>query len=253
MATSNLSCANTTAGLNHKLRYGFVGVKVYPQMGWRPSGNQPRIGLSDSDAAELDRVVDDLFTWCEAEHVPITAHCADSNYADPLFVGFGGPDDWIPVLRRYPALHINLGHFGGDVKDGATDGWPWKIARAAGESPGLFADVGNRRVDDDAVAAAYFDMLAHMWVTPATAAMADRLMYGSDWYMLAINPEHNQFLARYRDLYTDRFGVERAAGFLGGNALSFLGFNNASNRNAQRLFARYQRFAPDHVPAWLAR
>jgi predicted TIM-barrel fold metal-dependent hydrolase len=235
------------------LRYGFVGVKLYPQMGWRPSGNQPRPGLSEADCAELDQIVEDLITWCEAEHVPVTAHCANSNYADDRFRGFGGPDDWLPVLRRHPGLRVNLGHFGGDLTEGATDGWPWKIARAAGEMAGLFADVGNRRVDDKRKAAAYFDMLARMWAAPATAAMADRLMYGSDWYMLAINPEHDRFLARYRQLYEERFGAGPTAGFLGGNALSFLGFDDASNKNAQRILARYRRFAPARIPGWLAR
>ncbi len=233
------------------LRYGFVGVKVYPPMGWRPSGNEARRGFSEADAAELDRIVDDLATWCEAEQVPITAHCANSNYADPLFEGFGRPADWLPVLHRHPDLHVNLGHFGGASANERDDGWPWTIARACEQLPGLFADVGNHRIYDRRLSESYLDMLDRMFAAPPTAAMTGRIMYGSDWFMVAIHPECERFLGRYRELFA-RFGAERTDRFLGANALSFLGFDDRSNKNAQRLLARYQRFAPDRIPKWLA-
>ena len=220
-------------------------------MGWRPSGNGARRGLSEADAAELDRIVDDLATWCEAEQVPITAHCADSNYADPLFEGFGRPADWLPVLHRHPHLHVNLGHFGGASVNERDDGWPWTIARACEQVPGLFADVGNHRIYDRRLCEAYLDMLERMFATPPTAAMTGRIMYGSDWFMVAIHPECERFLGRYRELF-GRFGDERTDRFLGENALSFLGFDDRSNKNAQRLLARYQRFAPERIPEWLA-
>jgi predicted TIM-barrel fold metal-dependent hydrolase len=234
------------------LRYGFVGVKVYPPMGWRPSGNHSRRGLSSTDAAEVDRIVDDLAQWCAAEQVPITAHCANSNHADPAFDGFGGPDDWVPVLRRHAALHVNLGHFGGVSAHIADDGWPWRIARACLELPGLFADVGNHRIYDGALTRSYLAVLEQMFASVPTQVMAERIMYGSDWFMVAIHPEYERFLSVYRDLF-GRFGPERTDRFLGGNALTFLGFDDPSNKNAQRLLARYQRFAPDRIPSWLAR
>jgi predicted TIM-barrel fold metal-dependent hydrolase len=234
-------------------RYGFTGVKVYPPMGWRPSGNRPRPGLSAADAAELDHIVDDLAAWCAAEDVPITAHCNDSNQADPAFAGFGRPDDWLPVLIRHPGLRVNLGHFGGAQEHEPPDGWPWKIAAAAREQTGLFADVGNHRVYDKNLTTAYFTMLEQMFAAPETAAMAHRLMFGSDWYMVAIHPAHDRFLERYRALFEQHFGAAATARFLGGNALSYLGFDDASNKNAQRLLTRYRRFAPDRVPSWLAR
>jgi predicted TIM-barrel fold metal-dependent hydrolase len=233
------------------LRYGFVGVKVYPPMGWRPSGNHARRGLDGSDAAELDRIVDDLARWCAAEQVPITAHCANSNHADPAFDGFGGPDDWLPVLRRHPGLHVNLGHFGGASAREPDDGWPWRIARACHELPGLYADVGNHRIYDQALTRSYLGMVERMLAAPPTDVLAERIMYGSDWFMVAIHPEYERFLGTYRELF-GRFGPERTARFLGGNALSFLGFDDPSNKNAQRLLARYRRFAPDRIPSWLA-
>lgn len=232
------------------LTYGFVGVKVYPPMGWRPFGNEPRRGMPDSDASEVDDIVEELAGWCEADDVPITAHCADSNHADPSFRGYGGPQDWLPLLESHPGLHVNLGHFGGASETEPDDGWPWLIARAAQRLPGLYADVGNHRIYDDGLATAYFAMLARMFAEPATAAMAGRLMYGSDWYMVAIHPRHDAFLTTYRDLYQQRFGDAGTERFLGGNALAFLGFDPL-NKNGERLLARYERFAPGSVPPWL--
>lgn len=232
------------------LTYGFVGVKVYPPMGWRPFGNETRRGVSGDDARDLDDIVDDLAGWCESEDVPITAHCADSNHADPAFKGYGGPQDWLPLLEAHPRLHVNLGHFGGASEHEPDDGWPWVIARATKSREGLYADVGNHRIYDEGLARAYFDMLERMFRDDATAAMAGRLMYGSDWYMVAIHPKNDMFLDTYRRLYTERFGEPETARFMGGNALAFLGLDPA-NKNGARLLARYERFAPGSVPSWL--
>jgi predicted TIM-barrel fold metal-dependent hydrolase len=203
----------------------------------------------------LDEIVIDLAEWCAAEDVPITAHGNKSNYADPHYEErqFGSPAQWLPVLERCPGLHLNLGHFGGARLKEARDGWPWQIARAMHDFPGLYADVGNHRIDDEALVAAYFEMLRAMRDDPATAVLAERLMYGSDWFMEAIHPQPDEFLQSYRAAYDQHFGDPSAtAGFMGGNALRFLGFDDATNQNAVRLRARYDRFNPEAAPAWLA-
>jgi hypothetical protein len=43
--------------------YGFIGVKVYPPMGWRPTGNTARPGLTQADADTLNAIVSDLAAW----------------------------------------------------------------------------------------------------------------------------------------------------------------------------------------------
>jgi predicted TIM-barrel fold metal-dependent hydrolase len=79
--------------------------------------------------------------------------------------------------------------------------------------------------------------------------MDRRLMFGTDWYMLAILPEHDQFLDRYEQAYRDRFGDARTEAFLGANALRFLGFDDAGNANNRRARDRYRGQA---LPDWLA-
>ncbi len=236
------------------MRYGFVGVKLYPQMGWRPSGNEPYGPIDPAEAAQLDKIVVKLAEWAAANDVPLTAHCASSNFADPEFErhGFGGPLQWSPILTTFKSLHLNLGHFGGADEATPTDGWPWLIAAAMNTSDWLFADVGNHRVDKKQLLTEYLEMLAKMHNGAATNRVLDRLMYGSDWFMEALNPQPDQFLDTYRNAFQQAFGDAATAAFMGGNALHFLGFDNPDNRNNQRLRARYARFTPGQQPSWLA-
>jgi predicted TIM-barrel fold metal-dependent hydrolase len=235
--------------------YGFVGVKVYPPMGWRPSGNEARGPIDATEAAILDEIVIDLVTWCAAEEVPITAHGNATNYADPSYRQgqYGSPAQWRKVLERCPELHLNLGHFGGANRTWTRADWPWQIAEAMHDFGVLYADVGNHRIDDQALAEAYFAMLLAMRDDPLTAVVTERIMYGTDWFMEAIHPQPERFLQSYRAAYDRHFGDRAAtARFMGDNALRFLGFDDPANKNAVRLRARYDRFAPGQAPAWLA-
>lgn len=233
-------------------QYGFIGIKLYPPMGWQPIGNEPD-PRSAFDPEAVDDVLRQLYAWCEAEDVPLTAHCAMSNAAHRDYLAFSSPERWRRVLAEFPGLHLNLGHFGGARADEPRDGWPWAIARLATDDHRyLFADVGNHRIDRDDVARGYLDMLEAMFGEPTTAGMKQRVMYGSDWYMLAALPDHEEFLDNYESLYRARFGDAATDDFLGGNALRFLGFDDATNKNAKRLRARYEKYAPGSVPGWLA-
>lgn len=235
------------------MQYGFVGVKLYPPMGWRPIDNHPTVDMTSDDAREVDAILRDFYRWCEQEQVPITTHCNASNEAHSDFREFSDPHLWGKVLEEFPSLHLNLGHFGGARKSESPQGWPWRIARlATSERPFLFADVGNHRIDRDDISRGYLEMLDAMYRDAATAAMNKRVMYGSDWYMLATLPQHEEFLNRYEQLYHERFGAEATEQFLGLAALRFLGFDDPTNKNAQRLRKRYETYAPDNIPAWLA-
>jgi predicted TIM-barrel fold metal-dependent hydrolase len=233
------------------LRYGFVGIKVYPQMGWKPSGNVARTGLPATDAKALNDIVEELADWCEKNHVPVTAHCNDSNYASPDYKGFGAPEQWLAVLERHKDLHLNLGHFGGAHAKVKEYGWAWTIARAFDKFPYLHCDVGCQRIDQPAVINTYLKVLGEMAAGTDTKLVSERLMFGTDWYLEAINPHPNDFLKTYRERYEGKFGAASTAKFLAGNALHFLGFDDRTNQNARRVAARYRTYkAP--VPAWLA-
>lgn len=228
--------------------WGCVGVKLYPLMGFRPFGNveAPPKGMTAEDALGVDDALARLYEWCQDKDVPITAHSNPSNQADESFVNFSEPANWNAVLTRWPKLHLNMGHFGWG---GSKHGWPVAISRMAGEYPHLYADIGNHEV---AHIADTFEVLGRLFddASADTREMKRRFMFGTDWYMLASHRDYEEFLRRVRDTYAATFtdGVDR---FMGGAALSFLGFDDPANQNNRRLRARYEHFRFP-VPGWLA-
>ena len=230
--------------------YGFIGVKVYPPMGWRPTGNTARPGLTQADAGTLNAIVSDLAAWCEQEDVPLTAHCNNSNYASPDYAGMGQPGEWARLLKDYPGLHLNLGHCGGAHQNATDYGWADAIRKAMTTYAQLYGDVGCDRIDDAATRAGYAKYLTDAAAQDPT--IESRLMFGTDWYLEALNPNANQFLAEATNIATAAFtGPNAAADFRGGTALRFLGFDDPKNKNAIRLLARYNKFSAP-VPRWLA-
>jgi predicted TIM-barrel fold metal-dependent hydrolase len=236
-------------------KFGFVGVKLYPPMGFRPVANEAGPEMTAAQATAVDGILEELYSWCEAEHVPITVHCNASNAAYRDYRTFSDPVLWGEVLDNHADLHLNLGHFGGarakdDPNDPGTP-WPDQIAALAKGHLRLFADSGDHRIDDRTIADAYMARLQAMFAagTP-TAAMAPRFMYGSDWYMLALLPNWPEFLHEYRAHYTETFGEPAAARFMGDAALEFLGINPA-NANGERLRQRYANVGV-LAPGWLS-
>jgi hypothetical protein len=78
--------------------HGFVGVKLYPPMGFRATNNAlagtdfPELvrfgpdGLGSEPGKRIDEVMDSLVAWCAGAEVPILTHAANSNEAGP---GYG--------------------------------------------------------------------------------------------------------------------------------------------------------------------
>jgi hypothetical protein len=142
---------------------GFLGVKVYPPMGFVPFGNKgkklpnevtKKYGLKDDIGERFDHALLDLFVWCAENGVPILAHANDSN--EP-YLGGGkkaDPNFWEEVLKQKPGgkdlsgLRLNLAHVGGfeeSVEKGLPDAkvWEWEIGRIKKTHPNanVFADI----------------------------------------------------------------------------------------------------------------
>ncbi|MDB5872206.1 MAG: amidohydrolase 2 protein [Ramlibacter sp.] len=123
---------------------GFVGVKLYPPMGYRPMGNADKCQTypeeqnntmrrllagaaqdpstagctprpADGSAAigrKLDNAMSRLFDSCVLEHAVVMAHTNDSNGANKNYSHRADPAYWLDVFRNWPALHVGLAHFG---------------------------------------------------------------------------------------------------------------------------------------------
>jgi predicted TIM-barrel fold metal-dependent hydrolase len=231
---------------------GFIGVKVYPEMGWSTFRNTAASAGTPERAQALDAILDEFFGWCADNEVPVTTHCNHSNYPDPNSdaANFGSPDDWLHVLEAHPQLRLNLGHFGGAHDTPQAYTWTWTIANAMASYDGLYADVGCQHVDDAALMQVHFGVLGKI---AKSTKMTNRLMFGTDWYMEAVNPNPNAFLAEFQRQYDAAFGPAQTAKFMSGNALRFLGLGAGSlTANGRRLRQRYDGLGLA-APSWLGK
>jgi predicted TIM-barrel fold metal-dependent hydrolase len=252
---------------------GFLGVKIYNSLGYRPWGNDQvdaqrrrllrRIGMArftDFTGPQIDGVLDELYSWCEQEQVPITAHCvADGIESYPgASYDFAAPALWIPVLQRHPGLHLNLAHFGWSeaerfTRAGSGGNLPWvrQICEvlSSRECPFVYADVAHHDVFNPRKAAGFLEDY-HAILGEYGDAVKEKLLFGIDWHVIARVPGFENFKNEYIRLLKENglFAATDIAAFLGGNALHFLGLLGTGTppasgwtKNRRRLGRFYQR------------
>ena len=95
---------------------GFLGVKMYPGLGYHPSPGSIYNEPQTND--ELRKI----YTYCESHLIPITTHCSPGGAysADILKVKavrseLTNPSAWAGVLKEFPQLYLDLAHFGQDL------------------------------------------------------------------------------------------------------------------------------------------
>jgi predicted TIM-barrel fold metal-dependent hydrolase len=242
--------------------HGFLGVKLYPPMGFRASGNAqgqsyPQAVLDDlggTVSTELDRALDDLYALCSELSAPILSHTAETNGAGPEYAERADPAYWVPVFERWPKLKVCLAHFGGFryASVGAPSGsslpessWEWTIGRLirARPSVGVFADLSYLSAvlgsDDKAL-----DALAQTF--KSYAGQFDpgltRLLFGSDWIMLGREQGYASYAEKLVSFLTLRcgFNAEIVSRILVGNAVRFLGLERGGP-GRERILAFYRR------------
>lgn len=195
---------------------GFIGVKLYPPMGFRASGNgaatpltnpiYQRMGLPQTvesavpAGSMLDRALGDLYGFCEAEGVPIMAHGGPGNQAGPSFGQRADPRYWTPVFDAHPNLQVMLAHFGSfsHKTGGWTEGddtippfeqtWEAEFGRYVKARPeaSVFADISYRSniFEPAKRAACAAGLVAYIEEYDRDAR---HLVFGSDWVMMGMN------------------------------------------------------------------
>jgi len=251
---------------------GFIGVKLYPPMGFQASGNAARppeefpeafrANHHSSPGKALDDALGDLYRYCIKHDVPIMAHCAATNgtslrnslCADPVF--------WHEVLKQdgFRTLRLNLSHFGAvwnlaRTTERASDttasdrtllasdtvAWTGYIVRMIEENdfPNVYTDFGDfsvvlgRSDTELAKRTAIFERLGELVLNPANRKIRSRLMYGSDWLLLGREPGVENYYAQMRDQLLQQIKVS-PDDFFWKNAARFLGLG-ASDRTRDRL------------------
>ena len=227
---------------------GFVGVKVYPPVGFAPLDNarlRPRAPLS----ARLDGALRGPYAFCETEEVPITTHASAANEYGIGLRELVAPERWGVVLKSHPTLRLNFGHFGGEE---TTASWVHQAAALVQNHPNVYADLSNSPLVYDVAYAAKTAVVLRD-IVARYPKVKRRLMYGSDWWPSRLDPDAALAVTRFRTTLAEVLTPDEVTDVMGRNALRFLGLLDDVNRpRAGKTAARLRKFyggAP--LPPWL--
>lgn len=155
---------------------GFVGVKLYPSLGY------------SVDTPAMRKVYD----YCMRMDLPLLVHCTDGGfYRDHGSIANSDPEAWYSVLEDYPELRLCFGHCGGcrnlcGAGAPAPDGWAIAVLEYVRSFPNVCADL-SYHVDmmvGGAAEANYFATLRALLTDPTTAG---RLLFGTDGWLVRLN------------------------------------------------------------------
>ncbi|MDZ4096470.1 MAG: amidohydrolase family protein [Paracoccaceae bacterium] len=161
---------------------GFRGLKLYPRIGFDP---------------DHPVLMNDVYPLIEARGLPVLSHCSRGGISGKGLVPavadlYSGPEAYIPVMRAFPDLRVNLAHFGGthdwqaytqeglypgDPAAGAAN-WQSMIRHmiTSGDWPNLWTDISYTLFRFD-------DFVPFLRVFLQDARLARRVLFGSDFYM----------------------------------------------------------------------
>lgn len=251
---------------------GFIGVKLYPPMGFAAWGNtdqtvwsgKPTLPAAADEpdfGKRLDTAMSSLFTYCEANDVPIMAHTNHSNGPYEEFKDLAGSEYWKLALEKFPGLRVSFGHFGDtdleDNKGNKTRPFLKLMTQGVG-TPGA-----NTFADSSYFAGTLMnqvkmrDILRDLYASD-NRIMLERLMYGTDWTMILPQKNVERYLSDFIDVMHRIEAAEPDIGarqttlsnaFFGRNAVEYLGLR-AGRGNRRRLETFYeQNKVPE--PDWM--
>lgn len=174
---------------------GFRGIKLYPSLGFYP----------------FDERLEPVFEYAEKNSIPVTAHCSRGgiyyrgSITDDMLVhpktgkkleetgnktftdNFANPHNYSYVLEKFPELKICLAHFGGDRdwKSFLTTPWDSEYKEENWYSTVRKLIKTHKKVYADiAYTAFHTDLLPLVKVTVKDPELRERILYGSDYYMV---------------------------------------------------------------------
>ncbi|THK36413.1 amidohydrolase [Ensifer sp. MPMI2T] len=248
--------------------HGFVGVKLYPPMGFRASGNRgpypqrtvDRLGFRPD--RHLDDALDDLYELCVELDAPILAHGYSSNGSGPDYADRGDPAYWIPVFKKYPSLRVCLAHFGrfdarseGRKERPLPEGsWEWALGEFIRTNPrqAVFADISyfSEALSDKSEVRGPLANSFKRWMKEFDPR-AEHLIFGTDWIMAGQEQGYEHYIQSVNSFLLHDCGLddEIRDRIFRGNAMKFLPLQRGS-KGRGRLLAWYARrgLDPSRLP-----
>jgi predicted TIM-barrel fold metal-dependent hydrolase len=235
--------------VHHAIKdHGFVGVKLYPPMGFIPLENvthrPPEFayfivrGLPNgiNIRAELDDVLRKLYAYCMKNDVPIMAHASASIGSQGTYEKFADPGNWAYALQEFDRLRLNVAHFGsfyGARGDDYTGTFEWHFGMLLGNycRAKLYADLSyleeilTKKPDDlERIGKGFRKFIDEF------DPKVEHLMFGSDWTMLGLVEGHEKYARQMADFLSGYVGLneQQLRNLFRNNARSFLGLERGT-------------------------
>jgi predicted TIM-barrel fold metal-dependent hydrolase len=247
------------SGLEKARRLGFLGVKFYPPMGYRPDDN-PDPGIQ--------KTMDDFFAWVEAHNILVVSHCSPTGFQ--AYQGSGenaDPKYWSIRLEKQPKLRLVLLHAGGARQEARGKEFPGWFAKDEAEwaSPdnyarvvvelcqkyqNVYADLSHyhEALKDEKEAENLTANVRRVLADPTGGYRAStKLMYGSDWHMPRIEDEADEYLELFLQILDPEAMDPYREGFFWKNA------REALNLDAWLTFLRGTPGVPQETRDWADR
>ncbi len=188
--------------------HNFKGIKIYPRLGFYPN----------------DKRLEPIYKYAQEQKIPILSHCARGgvftkkithNMLDHPWRGrvkkikakhfshyFTEPMNYKSILKDFPDLKICLAHFGGydewdaflenawdpENPDLSKKSWMSEIIDLMKEHPNLYTDISYTAFHSSR----YFPLMS---VLLDDTEIKDRIMFGSDYYMIEREKESEREMA----------------------------------------------------------
>jgi predicted TIM-barrel fold metal-dependent hydrolase len=221
---------------------GFLGVKLYPSLGYRV------------DAPEMQ----DVFRYCDGADVPILVHASPGGfYKTPATAEYSRPHHWAPILDRHPRLRVCFAHCGGwagfSGQDATHAEWWNELVALIGSYDNVFGDLAyhvDMMVGGDPERR-YLDSLRELL---ADARFARRLIFGTDSWLVRLAISENT----YWRWFESRLGEAAFAQIAELAPKDFLGIPTAAGQPPRGNVARHARWldaqelrGPTTTTSWL--
>ena len=229
----------------------FVGLKLYPPMGYRPADNVARDSCPPNTdwqahlGEKMDQELNSTFDRCVQTCFCVMAHANESRFSDPSYHDNGSPLYWGKALEAHPNLMLNLAHFGGMTPKDDKHHWREGFSQLMAKYCGVYADVADFiEIDCRRSRDAYFKALKKWMVDNPGSPLLNRLMYGSDFYMNGLVQGYKKYANNWISAFQEQFPAQWE-NLVGGNAVDFLGLRKGKQRERLNRFIAYNQLSPE--------
>lgn len=221
----------------YALKGAIRGFKLYPPMGFRAFGNKDLdrpcnrdfVGANGVGASvvkswgerpplgpSLDNALGQMYELASREDLPILLHSGATNLTASNFSERTSQEHLLKALDKFPKLRVCIAHFteaqpfitemqhiqddGGSLQDSKLDALRHASRMFTTRTPNVFADIGHMEEflwGDENLPARFFCALFD-YFRKAPGAV-DRIMFGSDWIMLARQPGYRNYVRIIND------------------------------------------------------